>query len=635
MPWLALLAALLLSAPAAGEEPPPDQRLLFFNARLALREGKADEALKLWLLHNVLQNRGQRGADEEEFRSVVWAALGALGLCQDGYFRDDEGGAGLWPLALHNWVIHAITKGPPFDQQSPFDAFDVARQQRFISLHDVLSEPELRSAKFFRGPCRLARSTMEEELPELPGFDPRDRFSAGLLLRYLLESSLRILVRAKVESVAAIEARIFDLDLALANMQARKARQAAFAAKQKAKTKGVSEVGVKEVRDRAAAWPTDSPQAAFLRKCFGWQTSEWMILSRPRRLFLFAQARPFAPDPATVDRLILSIIDALIERKEGVELESWIGFLDAGGAASRREALCGGERGKRLLELDPSTGFRERAAIALHRGVGFLESGQRQEALRAFAYAMSSAEDSRDPATTTALARRWLSFVLARYQTTDEVIATLKALVPKQEYNAVVEDLAWTAALRADLSSFDRVVASTRRGGAFDARAERLRLLAAGKAGELATLLRDGTIDEPYLTMRFIKQLFERIELEEADVRAANASMLEQVVVVLETSIKGGRGAQVRQTEELLIRGRALLEGLGRLDRSVEGRARALSPGHEAFAGNIRLAPADPLPWPFRAPEPEAPSPFVPLLLQPLEWRDANGALVFGWRISE
>ena len=53
------------------------------------------------------------------------------------------------------------------------------------------------------------------------------------------------------------------------------------------------------------------------------------------------------------------------------------------------------------------------------------------------------------------------------------------------------------------------------------------------------------------------------------------------------------------------------------------------------FAGSIRLAPADPLPWPFKPPEPEAPSVFTPIVLEPVEWRDAKGALVFGWRLSE
>ena len=38
---------------------------------------------------------------------------------------------------------------------------------------------------------------------------------------------------------------------------------------------------------------------------------------------------------------------------------------------------------------------------------------------------------------------------------------------------------------------------------------------------------------------------------------------------------------------------------------------------------------------PFAAAQLEAPSPFVPLILLPVEWRDDKGALVFGWKLTE
>ena len=64
-------------------------------------------------------------------------------------------------------------------------------------------------------------------------------------------------------------------------------------------------------------------------------------------------------------------------------------------------------------------------------------------------------------------------------------------------------------------------------------------------------------------------------------------------------------------------------------------KARTHSPEQSTFAGAIRLAPTDPLPRPFFAPEPEAPSVFTPLALDPVEWRSDTGDLVFGWRISD
>jgi hypothetical protein len=635
MSWASSLLTLTLATAAFAGDAPPNQTLVFYNARLALRDDQPTEVLKLWLLRNSLVEQGERGRNDEDFRSVVWAALGDLGLCQDGFPKDDRG-AGLWPLALHNWVAHAAVKGPPPDVEAPFDAFAVGRQQRFISLNDVLSAAELRSVTFFRTSCLLPRVTLLDA-GQSPWLDVSDRLAAGRLMRRLLVMSLTTLVREKVQNVAAVEARIFDLDLALAELQARRARQEGFEAKQRARSLGVSEVGAREVRDAAAAWPASSEQAAFLRRALAWRASEWLTLSRDRRLSLFAQARPYSQDPAALEQLVLAVIDALIQRGSGEELEAWIGFLDAGDAPGRRSALVAGERGKRLLELDPSTGFRERAAIALHRGVAFLEAGQLEDALRSFAYTMAHAEESRDPAATLALARRWLSFVLSRYRTNEDILAMLKALVPKQEYNAVAEELIWKAALRADAQSFELAVASLRRGSALDSRVERLRSLAQGRAGEMVTGLREAASEEPYLTLRFVRQLLEKLEAEEADVRAAHIPTLKLLIDVLDSLAgKGGEhSSHARTAGELIHRAQAILEGLGALEQSVSAKARALSPRREAFAGAIRLAPADPLPWPFRAPVPEVPSAFAPLVLEPVEWRDAKGTLVLGWRLTE
>ena len=423
-------------------------------------------------------------------------------------------------------------------------------------------------------------------------------------------------------------------------LKSRAARKEAVAAERKAAKLGVSKVGareVREVREKLVAFRPTEDQADLLRRSMTWSPAQWLSLSPQRRLALFARARLFAGTPAEHEAVAHSIIDALLDRRAGEEIESWIGFLGAKEVPDRRLPVTAGERGKRLLELEPSTGFKERATIAIHRGVSFLEAGRSQDALRSFAAAMAYAEDSREPAVVLALSTRWLSYVLSSYETSDDVIATLRALVPAQEYNAVLEDLVWRASLRADERSFERLVASRRRGGAFDRRVDRLRLLARGRAGELATALRDAAKDEPHLTLVFIRQLVERIEAEDAGVRRANVPLLKLLgqIVTSAAAEEGGRGASARAASELLGRIDGVLEGLVDLDSSSDARARTLAPGHETFAGNVRLAPADPLPWPFVAPEPLAPSAFVPLNLHPVEWRDEQGALVFGWRISE
>ncbi|MBX5484296.1 MAG: hypothetical protein IRZ16_20945 [Myxococcaceae bacterium] len=643
MRWRACIVALLcadaaLAGTAADAPTPSNQALVFYNARLALREHRTEDVLRLWLLHNALEDRGEMGPFDPDFRSVVWAALGDLALCQDGVTRDEEGGAGLWPLALHNWIARSLSKGPPLSPSPPWDVFEVARQQRFISLHDVLSAEELRSVSFFRGQCLLPRAFLIQ-VNEPPWADLDDRLTAGLLMRWLLEQAKTTLVPDKVISTAVIDARIFDLDLALAELQARRARRRASDAAQRARSVGVSKPGAEDVRRKVAEWADDSKQAVFLRKSLTWAPSDWLSLSAERRLSLFAQARPLAKDPEARDRLALGILDALVDRKEGEEVEKWIGFFEAANAPERRAFITSGARGERLLGLTPEDGFRERAVIAMHRGVAFLEAGQLPKALRSFAFVLHHAGESRDAETVAALARRWLSYVLSRFETSDEVLATLQALVPRQELNGVLEDLLWRAAVRADRASFDRVASKVNHGGALDQRLLRLQLLAAGAPGKLATALRDDAAEEPHAVVRFVQQLIEELETEDGDVRLANVETLKLLRRVLEPISSPGpdgkKNAQARRAEELMARAQAILDGLDHLDTSEAGRARAMSLQHETFAGNIRLAPSDPLPWPFRVPEPEAPSAFVPLKLEPVEWRDARGALVFGWRITE
>ncbi len=611
------------------------QTVVFYNARVALRENKPNETLKLWLLRNVIaKDEGHVGQYDGELKSTTWAALGALGMCGDGFSKDEEGGAGLWPVSVHNQVVASLVRGSVPSIQNPADAFEAGRQQRKVSLNDVLDPAELKTVSFFRTPCVLPDSTMLA-LGKTLTVQEGDRLATAPVMRQLLVLALETLKREKVESVAAIEARIFDIDLAMVQMAERKARREAMQAKYLGKKVGLTSPAIDENADQARKWPPGSPQAELLRKALTWRPDEWMTLNPSRRLFLFAQAKPVSPTPEAVQALALGIADRLAARKDGQELEAWIGNLEL--KPSERGIVTGGERGKQLLALEPATGFRERAVVALHRGVSALEAGAQLDALRSFGFAMAHAEESRESQVVLSLSRRWLSYLLSRYETDAEVLATLRALVPKQEYNTVIEELLWRAALRADQKSFEMIAATVQHGGSIDARVEKLKPLARGDVGGLATQLRDAAVDEPHLTLRFVRLLLEKIEAEDADVRIANIPMLKALGKVLDAVAvaAGPSKSQVRAAEELLGRVQGILEGLKQFDASAQARARALSVRHETFAGNIRLAPADELPWPFSAPRTSAASVFIPLKLEPLEWKAADGRLVFGWRVTE
>lgn len=624
------VAALLAATLVAAAPEPPVQTLVFYNARLAARDGRPHDVLKLWLLHNsVAQSRGLPGTHDPDFLSLVWLALGDTGLCTDGLF-DDAKGAGVRPVALHNWFVKAMALGDVEDGSPAFDAFDQGVQARDVSLRDVLSATELESVTFSRGLCvepwlRL----FDPNTLTLPDF--KARLPVARVMRQLLREARRTLSPVKVQHQAAVDARIFDLDLMITELELREARD-----KARERNEALRELRLPPMQTGTFVPASGSEEGAILRRTLAWTPADWLTLSPERRQYLFARSLPLQTDRAALNARLGTLIDALIEQKAGAELEQWIGWLGPKDSPAVRELLSSGERGQRLLGLDRSTGFRERAVIALLRGVTALQTGDLTESLRSFAFAFAHADESRDAARVLALARRWLSFVLSRHETTDELLATLAALLPKHESREIVSELVWAAALNADLASFERCAKVVQGSGAMEARITRLRPLAAGKLTDFANGLRGALEAEPYATLRFTRLLVEKLEASDDSVRRAQGPTIAVLLKLLgPLSVdKAGGSSQVRVALELIDRLQAVLDGLDEHAAALTGPS-ALSPSRETFVGSVRLAPVDPLPWPFAPPEPSAPSVFSPLRVVPVEWTGADGALVMGFRIEE
>ncbi len=618
---------------------PTEHTVIYYNARMAMREGQPLEAAKLWLLRNALEDLTESVSPHDaDFNSVAWAALGEMGVCQDGQ-PTDEAGAGLWPLALHNWVVRNRTRKVKPKRPRPFASFEVGRQQRFISMGDVLGVEELKTVRLYRWGCARPRLALLSAGKSITA-DLSDRQISASLLRHLLEKGRNTLADGRVRGWATIEARLFDIDLQLTALAAREARQKARERARKGRGVGLSRESVTAMADDAPAYTLspDGEAARILRECVNWPVREWMALSPERRLFLFDHAKAYGGHPATLDATALGIVDQLIDRGEGEEVEKWIAHRVASDDRAAQEAIWGGTRGQRLLTLDRDTGFRERSVIALHRGVAHLERGELPSAMRSMAFALQDAPDSRVADDVQSLSRRWLSYVASQFEITDDLLITLQELVPRRDYAVVLEDLMWRAAFHADQASFERGLRHQTGRGALERRVAVLHPLAKGDIGRFAVLIRDGLSESPSETLRFLNQLVQRLELEDADVRAAHLPTLAKIRLYLLplSSEVGNTGRQSRTIASLVQRTQAIIEGLGGLglDATARERARSLAPTGEVYAGSIRLAPADPLPWPFRASDVPAPSVFTPLKLTPEEWRDESGEWVFGWRIG-
>ena len=631
-----VLWLLSLGAPASELREPTDHDVVFYNARLAMREGDALLATKLWLLRNALESQtGRISQHDEDFGSVTWAALGALGVCPDGQ-RLDEAGAGLWPLSLHNWVVRNRNRRSYAKPPSSFRSFEVSRQSRNISIGDVLSAEELRTVRVERGRCLRPRLALINA-GEAVDAKLSDRVVATRLLRYLLFEAYYTLDRDKVIGYSVIDARLFDIDLKLTDLASREARRTARERARKGRRVGLSRESVGALRE-------DSPKFEFeratdakliLRQSREWSTIEWMALSPERRRFLYDQARDYVADPEVFDQVALGILDALIDAGEGDDVQRWIARYGSGSEALR-EVIWSGERGQRLLSLDRESGFRERAVIALHRGVRHLEQGELPDALTSFAYAIQSSTSSRRGDEVQSLALRWMSYVASQFEITDELLVTLQELVPRREYTVLLEDLLWSAAFRSDRPSFERGLRRQPPRAALERRTEVLQPLARGNVGGFVRRVRAGLTESPSEMLRFLAQLVQRLQLEDQDVRASHVETLRRLRALLEPMADPtARGSQRRRARELLEETLAVLEGVGALDDAVSlrDRARALDPSGAVYAGSVRLAPSDPLPWPFVAGEVSPPPIFSPIDLVPEEWLDEDGNWVFGWRI--
>jgi hypothetical protein len=637
---IAALLAVALGGPfleAADVDQPSDQSLVYFNARMALREGEPLEAVKLWLLRNTLENdREAVSPYDEDFGSVTWAALGEMGICPDGHPTDEQG-AGLWPLAMYNWIVANRNRRGASQRPKPFDAFDLGVQMRFVSIGDVLGDHELNTVSLFKGQCLRQRLVLIEA-GELPTAQLSDRMIASRVLQYLLHESERTLADEGIRGRSVIQARLFDVKLQITALAAREARMATREQGLLGRGMGMSRQSVRAMADDAPDYVLNpsSEAARILEACLDWSIDEWMAVGPERRLFLFHHAREYGGDRAKLDRIALGVIDRLIAQRDGTELTKWVANRVDEGDLQAMELLWGGERGERLLGLDTTTGFQERAVVALHRGVAHLGRGELPDALRSLAYALQKAPESRASEEVASLALRWMSFIASQYVIEDDLLITLSTLVPRREYTLLLEDLMWRATFHADHASFKRGLASQQGRGALERRLDLLRPLAQGNAGRFNTLVRQRLRDNPGETLRFLGQFADRLELEDAGIRSAQLVTLRGLRDQLRPLIADPEAGRMGRTAtKVSDRLQAIIDGVGALDLAPDARdrARGLRPGMEVFAGSVRLAPTDALPWPFRRVEVPAPSVFTGIRLVPVEWRRADGTLVHGWSL--
>lgn len=584
------------------------------NARIALFQGRPDDALRIWLLQNAVSAHARDAGFAEPARadllSSTWAALGETGLCIESLATDDDG-AGIWPIAAHNHLVRNFNGRPERAPPDPFLAFDSGQQRREVQARSVLSSAELKSITFQRGSCKAVGRTLahvDQEYGPLAGSAAtrEKRLHNARALRELLVWSRASVKRDRLASFAPVESRIFSLELFLAS-----------ASSDPEKTRTPKSLETRSLLERASRW---SPQ-------------DWMALDSEGRLLLFPQVKDLLPSQEARETLIFAILDELSKARKGAEAETWIAFLSANDLPQTRKAVWANARGAELLALDAGSGFRERASISLHRGIDFAERGEMPEALRAIAYALSWADESREAEAMRQLSRRWIAYLAGHYRVEAALLSSLRQVLPREDFHFVLQELLWRAALRSDKASYNALSQLNTGRSAAAGRLARLSPLARGNLGAFNAALKRDLAAEPFATRKFAQDFVEQIEREEARVRRRLLSSLLVLQSALAGLVEGAGGNAALFAGELLPRCDALIRGL-RSEKPAEN-PRTLAPDATVFAGNVRIAPTDAVRWPFAVPASVTPSVFTPLKLTPWDKPLPDGTQLAAWKVGE
>jgi len=454
------------------------------------------------------------------------------------------------------------------------------------------------------------------------------------VLRDLLEKAQSTLSKDKVQTQVLLETRLFDLEAALSKLAARKIKRETGMLSRVLRSMGVSESGVQLLRDQRMAEYRKSDYTNLLKRALQWKSESWLSLSQNRRLALFAESDKNVSELTPKAETVFLMVDALEAKKEGAEAEAWLSYIKGYGETYVADAVLGA-RGERLMSLEPDDGFRERATIALHRGVDYLKRGAQRDALRSFAYALGHADESKSAELVHGLSKRWLSYVLSQYESDDEVMAILNNFVPPTDRDELFESLLWRAAFHVDEKSFERVANNKRKRTKLSRLIEQLRPLSKGDAKSVFAAIENKYAESPYAIWRFVDKLVGELSLEPLDVRSNNRATLAFADDLLKRKGESASKSVLKKIDEARTKIQVLRDAIDEFDNSPYGRARAQRADYETYAGSVRLAPADLLPWPFLKAQVVAPSPFAKIKLTPIEWKDSDDEVVFGWKIHE
>ncbi len=613
----AVLPRPVASAEPTSRESHPKlaQELLMHGAR-SFNERRFTDVLRAWYAHRHLiaapkgENVSSRLlAFSSEFRSLAWGLVGEVGACPTE-LGQDEGAAGLWPIAVHNHILRTYRRRAP--RKPPFfgglRSFERGRQARELRFDSLPALSELKHLKIKSGTCG-AHDLMPIPYTSLAKSRGRERRMAlSQSLIETLREGRRTLNEKQVRGKEIVDARLVDL-------WTWQERQEAEERERAGSQRGASGSPEKRGTRRRSAEQLQVEEDLFQLSAAAWQQIE---IERALRVYDVLEARLSLEKQRAI---LFALVNRSLQADDGLLLTRVLGRFD-GPRSIFRGALHEEPLKGSILSLDISSGFRERGYFSFHQALEHERSDRIEAALRSFAFALRQAADSeRQTEKVTSYSLQWVSYILSQYQVDGSMIRVLRQVLPREHYAPVWRELVWSAIFQLDAKAFDLLMQSRAGRGRASAELRKFRSYTQGKASlflrEMSGLLRN----QPSQAQRLLAHFVENLERQSYEVRLRHRSTLRGILVLLERTAQNARRRQLRMSDETRTRIESIEAGFPESTNLIE---RDLSADAALSAGAIRLPPESSLPWPFQREVPLEADVFGPIGFRVLGQRSVD-----------
>ena len=584
------LSSILGAGVSQGASPKNPYKDLYHNAYLALEEGDFRKVMKIWYIHNSIENSVVSKPHLPDLKSATWLAIDQLRLCPDNMLSDSNGG-GLWPIILHNYVVrnHRSNKRiRPLPDHS-LSTFETGIMRRPIHLKSILSPEEIRRYKPYVGKCQSMNTILEDFGLEFESLDLDEKEFTSVVLRKLLHlAASEVNLDSDIRDYVAY--RIFLINLYHAS------RSGPTPDEQMEVQRAEEDNDDEDEASEPVDYKKWRQEFLILMKM---GKEQWLNLpmdDRRAMLSLYNELEE-GGDPlrnATYDRLLSYEITA----QDLSLLPEIIGFRTKG---KRDLAYLNSNEGQDLIALGKNDRFPEIGALVGPLGVEAYHKGDLVRALEYFSVAIRHSSESSNGGAYYTNAMNWVKYIIMSHRFNKRLLNFTKTYLPKGAYKRLISSLVWSGAFHKESHLFR---SSIFKDPTYSMRTRKLvawlKPLALGQETLFISRLAKDLKTKPRNTIKQLAIFMEKLEEEPLPVIKSLAPLLSAIRFKLENT-SSRRGYIEKKSEPLKSK---IDEVLAPFEKeTIEASDRRLKNGKSLSLGSLRLEPSYVWPWPFNIPD--------------------------------